>query len=269
MERRIIKLGEQEIILHVAEIPNGYPILALHGFGLSGEIFGYIEPYLTKAGFSLYAPDLPGLSSQQDMPVLEGGLKAYARWVHALLQALGLSRALLLGHSLGGRIALAAGVDYPEDFCGIILLNPGGFYLGEKILLFLSLEPVLWMLHLPGIHSLVRRTPLHPFISTPERRKTVRRYRKGHFGLDLLYSGYRRRLSSLQLPVLLLWGAEDNLLPRQVYHRIQKHLPQIEAQLIPGAGHFPAREQPARTAEAIANFGRKFCSSDPVIPSTH
>ncbi len=260
MERRTIKVGHQEVTLHVSEVSDGYPLLALHGFGLSGEIFSYLEPYLTRAGYSIYAPDLPGLSAQQTTPVLEGGLQAYARWIRAMLQTLGFNRVLLLGHSLGGRIALAAGMDYPEYFCGMVLLNPGGFYLGEKVLLFLSLEPVLWTLQLPGIRTLVRQTPLHQFVATPSRRDAVRRYRKGHFGLDLFYSGYRSRLKTLQLPVLLLWGAEDNLLPRQVFHRIQKLLPEVEARLIPRAGHFPAREQPERTAETIVSFGRKYCN---------
>jgi pimeloyl-ACP methyl ester carboxylesterase len=135
---------------------EGPPLVLLHGLGTSADEWGWVFPLLARR-FRLYAPDLQhlpprGAAAQHPAPAFD------AAFVLALLDALKLPAATLVGSSLGGRIALEAALAAPERVTALVLADSAG--LGHAI------HPALQALTMPGYGELAigwARTPLGSF----------------------------------------------------------------------------------------------------------
>lgn len=104
------------------------PVLLVHGFGASAYQWRFTLPMLAAAGFHAIAPDLPGHGfSQLDFPNGEYSRDMYARRMSQLLDALGVTRAPVIGHSMGGAIAAEMAWRHPERISRLALLSPAGF----------------------------------------------------------------------------------------------------------------------------------------------
>jgi pimeloyl-ACP methyl ester carboxylesterase len=100
----------------------------VHGFGASAFQWRELMPRLAAAGWHVLAPDLPGHGfSQLAMPDGEYSRESYARRMWMLLDALGVSRAPIIGHSMGGAIAAEMCWQHPERVTRLALLSPAGF----------------------------------------------------------------------------------------------------------------------------------------------
>ena len=236
------------------------PVLALHGFGVTSfRTFRYVVEELAARGVPLVAPDLLGFG-QSDVP---GGdapfvhtFERYARLALGLAHEVGLKRPVLLGHSLGGKLAAAATALHPEAWRGVVLANPGGFSVWERFTPFFGGSPVTrWLLAQRWMtESILPRTPFGAVLRDDEALAQLRRFQHSHAALDLGRAGLWNALRRANLPRLLLWGDDDPILPRSTVARIQRRLPGIAVQHIPGAGHAPMKDQPATFAEAVARF---------------
>ena len=111
--------------LHYADIGSGPPIVMIHGLGGQLRNFTYALSETLAQDHRLIIVDRPGSGySTFGAETKERGLFAQARVIVELITALGLERPLLVGHSLGGAVALAAAVQYPERVGGLALLAP-------------------------------------------------------------------------------------------------------------------------------------------------
>lgn len=108
--------------------PHATPILLVHGFGASAYQWRFTLPRLAAAGFHALAPDLPGHGFSQ-LAFANGDYtrRAYARRMWQLLDALGVTRAPVVGHSMGGAIAAEMAWQFPERVERLALLSPAGF----------------------------------------------------------------------------------------------------------------------------------------------
>lgn len=108
--------------------PHAPPVLLVHGFGASSYQWRFTLPMLAAAGFHAIAPDLPGHGfSQLAFPQGEYTRDVYARRMWHLLDALGVTGAPVVGHSMGGAIAAAMSWQHPERISRLALLSPAGF----------------------------------------------------------------------------------------------------------------------------------------------
>jgi pimeloyl-ACP methyl ester carboxylesterase len=110
--------------IHYVETGEGRPIVFLHGLGaqlchFSGPLFGEFGP-----GYRLIALDRPGSGYSRRVRGASGGLSEQARVVRRFIGELGLEKPLVVGHSLGGAIALTLAVEHPDAISGIALLSP-------------------------------------------------------------------------------------------------------------------------------------------------
>jgi pimeloyl-ACP methyl ester carboxylesterase len=110
--------------IHYVETGEGRPIVFLHGLGaqlrhFSGPLFG-----IFGAGYRLIALDRPGSGYSSRARGASGGLSEQAKLVRGFIEELGLEKPLIVGHSLGGAIALTLAVEHPDAICGIALLSP-------------------------------------------------------------------------------------------------------------------------------------------------
>lgn len=118
------------------------PVLLLHGFGASAYQWRYTLPVLAAAGFHAIAPDLPGHGFSQ-LAFPNGGYTRdmYARRIWQLLDALGTTRAPVIGHSMGGAIAAEMAWRHPERISRLALLAPAGFGLVPERIRLLKYIP--------------------------------------------------------------------------------------------------------------------------------
>lgn len=259
--RRVIRLsGHRHAYACVEpEAPTAPPVLAVHGFGTSGyRTFRHVADQFARAGIPLYAIDLLGFG-ESDVVDATYSLSLYGRLLRDFADAVALERPVLMGHSMGGKVATAAAVDFPERFGGLMLVNSGGFAPVERMLPFIARS--WWARQLLAqdwfYHRVLPLTALGPILQTEESRAQLRMLRNSHSELDLKRTGYLKRLPELHLPALILWGARDRVLPRSTPYRMQRYLPHAHLRLIPDAGHAPMKDQPQVFVQALAPFVRE------------
>lgn len=124
--------------------PQAPPVLLVHGFGASSYQWRFTLPVLAAAGYHAIAPDLPGHGfSQLLFPNGEYTRDAYARRMWQLLDALGVMRAPVVGHSMGGAIAAEMAWQHPERVARLALLSPAGIGLVPERMRLLRYIPDL------------------------------------------------------------------------------------------------------------------------------
>jgi pimeloyl-ACP methyl ester carboxylesterase len=214
---------------------------------------------LDVVGHGLTSTRLPGY-----------GFQSCADWVGAFLAALDLRGVTLVGNSYGGEFVWRAALDGPDRVSRVVLISSSGFarrddewFPEEVAMRELGLAKLGWLLN---SRSRVQGA-LAPHFQTSvsaehvEEVYTVCANRQNwHAMVDLARDENGERsaeLARLTQPTLLLWGAQDVAYrPETFGQRFADVLPDARLALLPGAGHYPQEEQPARVAEEIAAFAR-------------
>ena len=258
-DHRHIDAGGFRLRVHSWHPPEARtrPVLALHGFGTDGyRTFRHLADPLTRHGVSLHALDLLGFGGSDKPDPYEYSLRRYAALHRAALDALGLRQPVLMGHSMGAKIAAVTAALHPDAVSGLVLLNAGGFSRAGRLLPFVGgLGLTQWLFRQNWFfHRLLPRTPLGPVFASATSRAEYVRLRHSHAALDLDATGLRRLLPTFPGPVLILWGAADTLLPPSVARRTAATFANAHLHLLPDAGHAPMKDQPEATAAAITRF---------------
>lgn len=235
------------------------PTVLLHGFnssaGFNGPLLQALRPHVRR----VVAPDLPahGFSSA---PVHVDGAALYDGVRDALDRALDVP-AVLVGNSMGAALALRYAVDRPDRVRGLALVAPGGAPLSDHELAALQRTFTI-RTHADAEafidRLLVRRTALRPIAAASLRRGFARpalRQLLGGLGpADYLTVAEVRAIT---MPVLLLWGAEERVLPSSGLAFFREHLPpHASIEVVAGVGHSPQVDDCAGTAQRLVAFLR-------------
>lgn len=255
---------------------SGEPLVLLHGIAACLDTWESVLPLLAK-NFDVIAVDLPG-HGQTLKPRGDYSIGAFATAVRDLLEALDISSATIVGHSLGGGVALQFAYQYPERCDRLVLVCSGG--LGPDV------TPMLRAATLPGSDGFIRvatsklaerlgRALLRRARSRGYKLPIPLRAMARHF-LSLRDRGARRafiatarstmdlrgqRISALtrlnltsDLPLQLVWGAKDRFIP--VDHAREAHAVASHSRLeiFEESGHFPHEEEPERFARVVSDF---------------
>jgi pimeloyl-ACP methyl ester carboxylesterase len=106
--------------------PNGKTVLLMHGKNFCGATWeGAIGP-LREAGYRVVIPDQIGFCKSSKPQAYQFGFHQLSANTHALLSRIGAVRPILVGHSMGGMLAVRYALDYPQDLSGLVLVNPIG-----------------------------------------------------------------------------------------------------------------------------------------------
>jgi pimeloyl-ACP methyl ester carboxylesterase len=233
-------------------------------------------PYLARR-FTVVAPDLMGHGGS-DKPKGDYSLGAHASAVRDLLVALGHDRATFVGHSLGGGIAMQLSYQFPERCERLVLVDSGGLGRGVSMLLRAATLPgselVLPLLaasrlldagRLAG--GLLGRLGLRAGTDIEE-------IARGHATLadagaraafvqtlrSVVEPGGQRvnaanRLYLAEpLPLLVIWGQHDSLIPVAHAHETHELLPSSRLEVFPDSGHFPQLDEPERFIDVLGAF---------------
>lgn len=257
------------------EAGEGPVLLLVHGMAGSAENWREVVQPLARA-HTVIVPDLPGHGDSEP----GGGdysLGALAAGLRDLLVALGHERATLVGHSLGGGIAMQFTYQFPEMVERLALVSSGG--LGPDVSI------VLRAAALPGADLFISATAgpgrrigsalgrglsalgLRPNADVAEVARGYAsledRERRAAFLATLRsvvgVSGQRvaagdRLYLAESLPILILWGSRDPIIPVEHAEAAHESLPDSRLEVFEGVGHLPQLEAPARFVAAIERF---------------
>jgi pimeloyl-ACP methyl ester carboxylesterase len=259
------RLGE----IAVLRAGQGDPVVMLHGLGATKASFLPTVAALAPR-FRVVAIDLPGFGDSVKPIGAAYDPPFFARAVEGLLDACGIERAHLIGNSMGGRVALETGFEYPERVGRIALLAPSLAWLRERpwAPLVRALPPQLGLLQLAPrgvVEGLVRSfvpggregwsaVGVDEFLRaylTPRGRAAF------YAALRNIYledpERFWSRLKELQGEALFVWGKQDRLVPVGFARHVREALPAAE-HLELDCGHVPQLEAPRRAHDAVTEF---------------
>jgi pimeloyl-ACP methyl ester carboxylesterase len=247
-------------------------VVCVHGWACSVYSFRRLMPLLADRGMRAVAVDLPG-HGLSDKPGAAGRytLDAQVECVLAAMDALGIDRALLAGHSMGGPICARAAVLAPERVTALALLAPAGFGTEWELWILRAMTPrfaapllphlvARWMFSVVLHFAYGTRIPVTP--------RNVDEYWAPtqfpgfvHAMWDLLHrfewsAGIDCGFGTIAIPVAVLDGGRDNLVIRRWVRRYAEVLPGASLTVIEGCGHVVPEEAPEVVVEAIEDLTR-------------
>jgi pimeloyl-ACP methyl ester carboxylesterase len=263
--------------VHYKEQGAGEPVfILLHGFGAStyswrevmgpfselGRVIAYDRP-----AFGLTARPMPG-EWTGDNPYSP---ESQAAIVVGLMDALGIEKAWLVGNSAGGTVSVNTALTYPQRVAGLILVDAaiytgGGSPAWARPLLgtpqMRHLGPLLARRIATSGDDFVRTAFHDPALVTPEILAGYRKPLQAHNWDRALWEltaasrplGLAERLDELDLPVLVLTGDDDRIVPTEESIRLGGEIPGAVLVVIQNAGHVPHEEKPADFMQAVRQF---------------
>lgn len=235
----------------------GEVLLLVHGLGGSSSSWGEVMPKLSRK-YRVIAPDLLG-HGQSDKPRGDYSPAVFACLLRDLLDALGIDKVTVVGHSLGGGVAMTF-VSRHRTYCKrLVLLNSGGF--GSEV------TALLRMLSLPGagfalpllaagraVWTGEASTVRELFPNRDDRRVFLRTLRSVVNHRGQAASALQCLHSFADLPTQIIGGEKDRVIPVAHAHEAHKALRGSRLHIIPGVGHDPQMQRPDTVADLIDNF---------------
>lgn len=253
--------------LFEAGAPDAPPMVYLHGT-LLGNLWIEYHRELARH-FHLYAPDIPGFGLTA-RPDWMRDMSDYVLYLRDLLDALGLERPILAGHSLGGWMATEVAVWYPERVGRLILCNSAGIRVkGSPTGDFFAMNP--FELASTVFEDLSAGAPLAPPEITID--YLLDQYRQRTTLASLAWNPHydpklERRLERVSCPTLIVWGANDRLIPPIYGETLHRLIPGSALVTLPGTGHMCMFEQPQQWAQAIVEFAAAPASERHPVPAS-
>jgi pimeloyl-ACP methyl ester carboxylesterase len=252
--------------LHYFEAPpsngsNGTPLVLVHGLGARGEDWTAMMPALAASGFHVYVPDLLGYG-RSPKPDVDYSISLQEQTVAQFMQAVHVPRADVGGWSMGGWIAMKLALDHPEMADRLIIYDSAGIYFpatfGPELFtpddvagvkkLYGMLSPRPYNVPNFASEAAVRKLQGNAWVL----RRSMSSMTNGRDLLDF-------RLHQISQPMLIVWGAQDELIPLSVGESIHKSVPQSMLDIIAGCGHLA----PAECARPVIKGTVEFLRSEP------
>lgn len=268
---------------------EGEPLLFIHGLLGSSRAWRYVMPRLADR-YRVVAPDLPGHGLSGKAPG-DYSLGAFAATLRDMLDRLGIERVTVVGQSLGGGVAMQLAYQHPELCQRLVLVSSGG--LGREV------NWMLRMMAVPGSEvalaaitsSAVRLCgdaarawlgsrgmraervdeswrALMSLSGTESRRAFLRTLRSVVEPGGQAISALSRLYLTAELPVQVIWGASDSIIPVAHAYEIRNKLPGSRLTVLDGVGHFPHVQAPDVVAGLIDRFVSDTADGVPV-PTRH
>jgi pimeloyl-ACP methyl ester carboxylesterase len=269
-----IELHGHQVVYRVAG--EGPPVVLVHGMVNASRHWKAVAERLAERHLVI-APDLIG-HGDSATPRGDYSLGAHAAVIRDLLSALGIERATMVGHSLGGGIALVFFWQFPQRVERIALVSSGG--LGHDV------SPLLRTAALPGASALLSLACHRRVTGALEGAGERLRDRGSSLGVQLQAiaralrpletpGGREAFIQSLRavidprgqrvsatdrlyllanMPTLIAWGDRDRTIPPEHGRAAQRLIPNSRFVTIPGAAHFPHLERPNELADALLDF---------------
>jgi pimeloyl-ACP methyl ester carboxylesterase len=269
-----IELHGRRVIYRVAG--SGPPVVLIHGMLNSSSHWRSVALSLAR-DFTVIAPDLIG-HGDSAAPRGDYSLGAHAASIRDLLSAIGIDRATIVGHSLGGGVAMQFFYQFPQRTERLVLVSSGG--LGRDV------SPMLRTAALPGVSAALALT-IRPWVLRALREGSERMRARGA-GAGIYMQAIARALSPLEnadargaflhtlrsvidihgqrvsandrlyllesMPTLIVWGGRDHTIPLRHGREAHEAIPGSRFEVLARAAHFPHLEDPDGLSELLREF---------------
>lgn len=249
---------------------SGPPVVLVHGFAASIFTWSEILPALARE-HDVVALDLPGFGGS-DLPA-DLSWPELPRAVGGLLERLGLARASLVGHSLGGAVVLTLAARAPERVDKLVLVDSAGFNVTPS-----ERPKLIGLVASPALGGVIERVPLRrtllqvglrqvfhdDALVTSERVEEYLEPLARPGWLPAMRSLLRSRqeeladfpalLGQVRAPTLIVWGRDDRWAPVDHARRFHEGLPGSQLTIFDACGHVPQEERPQDTLRELAKF---------------
>ena len=240
---------------------KGFPLVFLHGFPLNRRIWSK-QVAAFKDRYRVIVPDLRGFgessATRGAIPIAR-----YASDVLEILKALAVSHCILIGHSMGGYVALDFAKSHPEMVLGLVLVGTRAGRDSTEVAKArreLAVEVLAWgpsevLEQMVG--KLLANSPQDPHLADQVRDCMQPASADGIHGALLGMADrpdFRSSLAQIRVPTLVVAGVEDRIIPIQEARELSAAISDVKLLLIPGAGHLVALEQSAAFNEALKTW---------------
>jgi pimeloyl-ACP methyl ester carboxylesterase len=250
--------------------PRSAPaVILLHGFGSSLQTWDAWATML-ETHFRVIRFDLPGFGLTGADPTGDYTDARTVRILASLMDALALSRASLVGNSLGGKIAWQFAADYPDRVDKLVLVSPDGFASPGFDYGKTADVPLMLRLLPYTLPTAMVRMSLAPAFANPATLDAalLRRYRDMMLApgvraamlsrmAQVMLQPPERALQRIQAPTLLLWGERDAMIPFSNAADYLRNIRHCRLAALPGVGHVPQEEAPGPAGALLLEFLRE------------
>lgn len=260
------------------KVGSGPALLLLHGLGCDHTTWDPVIRQLAKK-YTVIAPDLLG-HGQSDKPRADYSVGGYANGMRDLLTVLNIDKVTVVGHSLGGGVAMQFGYQFPERTERVILVAPGG--LGPEVTPMIravslpGFNEVMGLLTLPGIrhvgiaglralsrtgmtltHDLDEVAGIYESFRDPRARKAISHVVRAVVDTrGQLVTMVDRAYLTQAMPMLIIWGNEDRVIPVKHARTASAVAPGAVVEVLGNSGHFPHKDHPERFVKIVNDFIR-------------
>jgi len=247
----------------------GPPVILIHGLAASLYDWNDLIPALVGASYSVYALDLLGHGQSEKPDKLDdynaaNFFASFCQWIDSLQLS---EPHILVGHSLGGYLALQYALQYPAKVKALILSDP--LFSRDQLPFFLRFNYRGQLINT----TLIERTPVWIFqriidltslsirngfvLSEKVRAQTAADYKRAHPGIfNVVHSisDFTPLFSSIKQPTLVIWGSNDQTLKPESFKKLLNKMPEARGDVIIGAGHVPHQSHPAQFNALVMQF---------------
>jgi pimeloyl-ACP methyl ester carboxylesterase len=273
-------LGEAKIFdydgvrINYYEAGQGPPVILLHGFGASAYSWRFLAPALAR-DHRVLTIDLKGYGLSAKPEDGKYAVRDQADLVAAFIRARDLHDLVVIGHSMGGGVTLMAyfqvAGDTPARIRKLVLIDSAGY--PQKMPFF------IWLAKVPGLASVggqlisprfatrlaLRKCYYHKDRITDEQIDTYAYYGSLPGAREAIvataeqivpadFQAVTSRYPTISVPVLIIWGAEDEVVPLSVGEQFKRDIPNAKLVILPECGHMPPEEAPQETIGMITHF---------------
>jgi len=244
--------------IHYLEAGAGPPLVLVHGLSSDATLdWGRLVAPLGRS-FHVYAPDLPGFGESERPPAADYSIPMQVEAVRAFLGAVGVGRARVAGLSMGGWIACRLAGEHPETVERLVAVDaagmrPDGPTIPAEVLLPQDEDGVRRL-----VAAVRHNAPVPP--SFVARDILARRRQEEWITRRALESMRQGRdwlngtLGRAGMPVLIVWGKQDALIPVAYAARLKAEFPHAELEVLDGCGHVPMADCPGAFDRAVVPF---------------
>jgi len=238
--------------IYYQEAGSGPDVILLHGLGGDRGAWSFTVPALA-ARYHVYAPDQVGFG-QSDKPALDYRVGTLVDFLDVFYKKLGITRATLVGNSMGGWVALEFALAHPEKVNRLVLVDSAGYSykrtggppLTQEMLQGLNPSTLAGEKHLM---ALVFHNQMYSSDAFVERAFTAHLLKNDGYTIDRFIDSVLRgedvvdgRLGGIKAPTLIVWGREDALVPLATAKALAEDIPGAETVILDGCGHVPPVE---------------------------
>jgi pimeloyl-ACP methyl ester carboxylesterase len=237
---------------------SGKPVILLHGLGGSIESWkSNLKPLASK--FKVYAFDMLGFG-MADKPRIQYKVDVFTDFLQNFMDVMGLRKASLIGSSLGGLIAAWFSVHNQSRVEKLVLENAAGLEVGARNVIA-SFMGEWWTLeNLKRFYQFV-------YYDSSKINGEILRFRLEMFSSEDAKYAYRStlnmprewetlpvKLKKLEKPTLIIWGAQDKLIPVECAHKFHSLIKNSRLLILEETGHVPHAEKPEEFNQAVIGF---------------